>query len=192
MNWPTVTTAKKKKLLIQLKENQKELLQNCRDIIRFSKPEDTYLETEKGRNRIENRNVSVYTNEKQFIGDKQWDGYIESIVCVERQTSIFDTKEKEYKNRHEIALYVSNHKLGARQGAGLIRKHWYIENKDHHVRDVTLKEDESRIRINPENMSAIRSFALNILRKNKIENIKGELYENSLDFYGLYSYQQFI
>ena len=33
---------KEKKLLIQVKENQKELLQNCRDIIRFSKPEDVY------------------------------------------------------------------------------------------------------------------------------------------------------
>jgi len=55
-----------------------------------------------------------------------------------------------------------------------------------------LKEDESRIRVNPENISALRSFALNILRKNKIENIKGELYENSLDYYSLYSYQHFI
>ncbi len=32
--------------------------------------------------------------------------------------------------------------------------------KDHHG-DVTLREDESRIRVNPENMSTIRSFALN-------------------------------
>lgn len=186
------TTARKKKLLIQVKENQKELLQNCRDIIRFSKPEDVYKQTEKGRNRIENRDVSIYVNKKQFIGDKQWNGYIESIVCVERQTSVFDTKEKEYKNRQESAVYVSNHKLSAEQGAGIIRKHWFIENKDHHVRDVTLKEDESRIRVNPENISALRSFALNILRKNKIENIKGELYENSLDYYSLYSYQHFI
>lgn len=91
-----------------------------------------------------------------------------------------------------MAVYVSNHKLTAEQGSGLIRKHWFIENKDHHVRDVTFKEDESRIRVNPENMSALRSFALNILRKNEIENIKGEIYENSLDYYSLYSYQQFI
>lgn len=186
------TTAKKKKLLIQVKENQKELLQNCRDIIRFSKPEDVYKQTEKGRNRIENRDVSIYVNKKQLIGDKQWNGYIESIVCVERQTSIFDTKEKKHKDRYESAVYVSNHKLGAEQGGRLIRKHWSIENKDHHVRDVTMKEDESRIRVNPENISALRSFALNILRKNKIENIKGELYENSLDYYSLYSYQHFI
>ena len=128
----------------------------------------------------------------QFICDIQWSGYVESVICVERQTSVFSTKEKIYKDRSELAVYIANHKVNAMQSSGLIRKHWYIENKDHHVRDVTLREDESRIRINPENMSTVRSFALNILRKNNIENIKGELYENSLDFYGLYSYKQFI
>lgn len=186
------TTGKKKKLLVQVKDNQKELLQNCQDIIRFSEPECVFRQTEKGRNRIENRDVSVYGNEKQFIEDRQWDRHIKSIICVQRQTSIFDTKEKKHKDRDEVAVYVSNHKLTAEKGAGLIRKHWFIENKDHHVRDTTLKEDESRIRVNPENMSALRSFALNILRINKIENIKGEIYENSLDYYSLYSYQQFI
>jgi predicted transposase YbfD/YdcC len=82
--------------------------------------------------------------------------------------------------------------LDAKQAHSLIRKHWFIENKDHHVRDVVLKEDESRIRSKPENMSTIRSFALNILRYNNIKNIRGELYENSLDYSALYSYQQFI
>jgi predicted transposase YbfD/YdcC len=128
----------------------------------------------------------------KFIVDKQWSGYVESVICVERQTSVFSTKEKIYKDRSEVAVYIANHKINAIQSSALIRKHWYIENKNHHVRDTTLREDESRIRVNPENMSTIRSFALNILRKNNIENIKGELYGNSLDFYSLYSYKQFI
>jgi predicted transposase YbfD/YdcC len=128
----------------------------------------------------------------QFICDKQWSKYIQSVICIERQTSVFNTKEKIYNHRGEVALYIANYKVNAVQSNGLIRKHWHIENKDHHVRDVTLREDESRIRVNPVNMSTIRSFALNVLRKNNIENIKGELYENSLDFYNLYSYKHFI
>ena len=182
----------KKKLIIQVKENQKGLLQNCHDIIRFSKPKGCHQIAEKGRNRIENRKTSVFNNDEQFIGDEQWCNHIKSIICVERQASIFNTKEKAYKERHEVAVYVSNYKLSAGQAHELVRKHWFIENKDHHVRDVTLKEDESRIRVNPENISALRSFALNILRKNKVGNIKGEIYENSLDYYNLYSYQHFI
>lgn len=128
----------------------------------------------------------------QFICDKQWSQYIESVICVERQTSVFNTKEKAYRDRSEVAVYIANYKVGATQSNSLIRKHWYIENKDHHVRDATLREDESRIRVNPGNMSTIRSFALNVLRKNKVENIRGELYENSLDLYNLYNYQHFI
>ena len=183
---------KKKKLIIQVKENQKELLQACMDIIRFSKPESCCQTLEKARDRIEERSTSVYHNQMQFISDVQWSRYIKSVICVERQTSVFNTKEKTYKDRSEVAVYIANYKVDATQSNSLIRKHWYIENKDHHVRDVTFREDESRIRVNPENMSTIRSFALNILRKNNIENIKGELYENSLDLYNLYSYQHFI
>jgi predicted transposase YbfD/YdcC len=178
---------RKKKLIIQVKENQKELLQACMDIIRFSKPGSFYQTSEKSRNRIEERLTWVYHDQMQLVCDKQWTKYIESVICVQRQTSVFNTKEKVYKDSCEVALYIN-----ASQSNGLIRKHWYIENKDHHVREVTLREDESRIRVNPENMSTIRSFALNVLRKNNIENINGELYENSLDFYNLYSYQHFI
>jgi predicted transposase YbfD/YdcC len=185
-------TRKKKKLIIQVKENQKGLLQSCTDIVRFSKPADCCQTTGKGRNRVEERRVSVFHDQMQFICDKQWGKYIESVICVERLTSVFDTKEKKYKDRSEVAIYIANHKMNALQSNGLVRKHWYIENKDHHVRDVTLREDESRIRVNPENMSVLRSFALNVLRKNNVKNIKGELYGNSLDFYNLYCYQHFI
>ena len=162
------------------------------DIIRFSKPQSYCQSSGKARNRIEKRSTSVYHNQVQFICDEQWSSYIESVICVERQTSVFNTKEKAYKDRSEVAVYIANYKVDATQSNSLIRKHWHIENKDHHVRDTTLREDESRIRVNPENMSTIRSFALNILRKNNIENIKGELYENSLDLYALYSYKHFI
>ena len=105
---------------------------------------------------------------------------------MNRETSIFNTKEKTYKNRNEHAIYIANFILNAEQASILIRNHWYIENKNHHVRDVTLKEDASRIRVNPENYSVLRSFALNILRKNKIDNINGEMYRNSLEYCNLY------
>ena len=88
--------------------------------------EDNYQSNEKGRNRIEDRIVSIYNDDKQFIESEQWSTYIQSIICVERKTSIFSTKEKDYKNRNEIAIYVSNYKLDAEQAHCLIRKHWFI------------------------------------------------------------------
>ena len=182
-----------KKLIIQLKENQKGLLENCNDIILFSRAEDIYQTIgEKKRNRIEERKVTIYEKQNGFIEDPQWAKYIKTVISVERKTQIYNTKEKKHRIRQEKAVYLSNHKLSAKQAYEHIRNHWFIENKNHLVRDVTLREDYSRIRVNPENMATLRSFALNILRKNKVANINKELYENSLQYYNLYSYQQFV
>ena len=41
-------------------------------------------------------------------------------------------------------------------------------------------EDKSRIRVNAHIFAKLRSFALNILRKNGVDNIGNELYKNSL------------
>lgn len=67
-------------------------------------------------------------------------------------------------------------------------QHWGFENKNHYVREVSLHEDASRIRKNPYNLSVLRSIVMNILRKNKVLNIKGELYENSLHWTKVFSY----
>lgn len=187
-----IAQSNNKSLIIQLKENQKELLQNCNDIILFSKHTDIYQTEEKSRNRIEQRIVQIYTEQSDFIEDKQWSQYIKTVISVERITQVFNTKQKRYNTRQENAVYLSNYQTDAKQAYRNIRNHWFIENKDHHVRDETMGEDYSRIRVNPQNMSTLRSFALNILRKNKISNINCELYENSLEYYNLYSYQQFL
>lgn len=182
-----------KKLIIQLKANQKELFQNCNDIIRFCQVVDTYQNTgEKNRNRIEDRIVKVYSQQNDFIENHQWSQFIKTVISVERKTQVYNTKEKMYKSRKEKAVYLSNFKISAKQAHQQIKNHWFIENKNHYVRDETLREDYSRIRLNPQNISVLRSFALNILRKNKIENIQKELYENCLQYYNLFSYQHFI
>jgi len=63
-----------------------------------------------------------------------------------------------------------------------VRSHWGIENRDHYVRDVTLGEDDSRIRQRPAAMARIRSAALNILRAKDIQNVSQALYVNALNF----------
>ena len=53
---------------------------------------------------------------------------------------------------------------------------WAIENKQHYVRDVTLCEDASRIRINPGIFARMRSFGYNILRFNQSDTIAQDRY----------------
>ena len=48
-------------------------------------------------------------------------------------------------------------------------------------KDVTMREDLSRIRVNPQNFAKLRSFWLNIMRKKKITDIENEMYINVLD-----------
>ena len=54
-----------------------------------------------------------------------------------------------------------------------IRNHWQIENSLHYVKDVTFKEDRSRIRTgnSPQNKSLIIDIVINIFRKNNYTNM---------------------
>lgn len=51
--------------------------------------------------------------------------------------------------------------------AGYVRHHWAIENKIHWVRDVTYREDASRIRTGsrPRIMTTLRNLAIGLLRQ---------------------------
>jgi predicted transposase YbfD/YdcC len=89
--------------------------------------------------------------------------------------------------RTETSFYLFSHCYKAKAAGQMIRKHWHCENRNHHVRDVSLSEDASRIRTAPGVFARLRSFALNILRFNKIENVRAALFENALDFDGLIS-----
>jgi hypothetical protein len=53
----------------------------------------------------------------------------------------------------------------ARRLLGLARRHWGIENRLHHVRDVTLGEDACRVRSGaaPQALACLRNAALRLL-----------------------------
>jgi predicted transposase YbfD/YdcC len=51
--------------------------------------------------------------------------------------------------------------------AGYVRRHWTIENKLHYVRDVTFREDASRVRTGPKPriMATLRNIAIGLIRQ---------------------------
>jgi len=179
-------------LIVQLKENQKELLTNIEDLVRFTQPTGQYSEENVEHGRIEQRKLTAYANTGDFIMDEQWREFIKTICRVEREVQKFNTQNKRYETSRETAYYLSNGTSSPQEAFAGIKDHWLIENSNHHVRDVSFQEDFSRIRNKADNMARLRSFALNIMRKNNVANIKGEMYENSLCLYKLYSYQHFL
>lgn len=162
-------------------------------LIKTLPPCDSYQQKAQiAHGRITNRTTAIYQrNLNDFILDDDWASCIRTVVRVHRSTDVFDTKTQQYINRKETAFYLSNYNLeNAETSSRYVVQHWGIENKNHYVRDVSLQEDASRIRTNPYNLSVLRSTAMNILRKNKVLNIKGELYENSLHWKKVFSYPQ--
>jgi predicted transposase YbfD/YdcC len=132
------------------------------------------------RNRQEDRRVEIYAPGSTLDGG-EWGPLVAAVVRVSRHTSIRSAATGLWKSREETAIYVSSIMLPAKTFANAIRNHWAIENRNHWVRDVTLAEDASRIRINPGVMARLRSQALNIARANGVENIAKALWSAALD-----------
>ncbi len=87
-----------------------------------------------------------------------------------------------------MAYYVSQIRLDAASFGDAVRAHWGIENRNHHVRDRILGEDDSRIRHKPGIVARLRSFALNILRAHGVNNVSEVIYTNPLSLDRLLAY----
>src|SRR5258708_27102770 len=73
--------------------------------------------------------------------------------------------------RPAVAVFIIT-SLDAREAApahlaGYVRGHWTIENKLHYVRDVTYREDASRVRTGPRPriMATLRNLAIGLIRQ---------------------------
>jgi predicted transposase YbfD/YdcC len=173
--------------IVQVKGNQKTLVNDCQTIAETTTPDEVYQEPlTKGRNRMESRKVEIFIS-PSFTDAQKWT-LVKVVVKVERYRQVFDTKTKIWKNSDETSFYISTIVLNAQEFCQAIRNHWGIENRNHHVRDVTLGEDKSRIRTNPHIFAKLRSFALNILRKNNVENVSLELFDNCMNLDNVLNY----
>jgi hypothetical protein len=174
--------------LVQIKENQKQLLDDCRATTRGDAPTASFsAPLEKGRGRIEQRSVRVFSC--NYTTDPEWQPLIAEIIEVQRKREVLNTKTNQWETSEETAIYISTHPHTAEEYHHAIRNHWAIENRLHRVRDGSMHEDASRIRKNPSIMARCRSFALNILRANHVTNIHQTRYQNALNLNNLTQYQ---
>ena len=171
------TTEKGADYILALKKNQGELYEQVNDFFTleeknsFRDIEYSYHqeEPEKGHGRIEKRECWVVSNINWINKKDDWQG-LTSIVMVRATRIIADKTTVE--NRFYLSSLGANAKLIGRS----VRRHWSIENSLHWVLDVTLGEDNSRIRTKnaPENMALVRKIALNMIRRVKANSsIKG-------------------
>ena len=173
-------------IIVQVKNNQKTLLNKCMAIADSNSCNDMSKEPcIKAHGRIESRTASVFMANGL---DSKWE-HVESIIKIKRDRMNYNTKTKEWVNTGEVSYYISTMIPAAEMANKIIRGHWGIENKNHHVKDASMNEDFSRIRVNPQNIARLRSISLNLMRYNGVNNIRNQAFENALDFEGLLKYE---
>ena len=86
--------------------------------------------------------------------------------------TVFSTLRGDWQPRSETAYYVCSRELSALDAHHAVRDHWAVENALHHVRDVAMAEDASRIRKAPGVFAQLRTCALNLLRQAGHDNIR--------------------
>ena len=167
-------------LIVQLKDNQPTLREKVETACARTRPLSGIQTIDaKCRNRHETRVIAVF-DAKSAVAKTEWKTLVAAVIQVERTVHVFQPATGLWKTSDETSFYLSNRPLEAKLAAAAIRSHWGIENKSHYTRDVTLREDASRIRKNPGIFARMRSFAYNILRCNQSDTIAQDRYAAAL------------
>src|SRR3954462_1711303 len=135
-------------LLVRVKDNQPRLLENLAGLCAERDPVDRHETADRGRHgRQEHRRVEVFEVDGRL--DPDWRPWIACAARVTRLTWRKETRTGLWARDEEVALYALQVRLAAATFGRAVRAHWGIENRDHHVRDRILREDDSRIRRKP-------------------------------------------
>jgi predicted transposase YbfD/YdcC len=142
----------------------------------LTKRMSSHLQTfDKGHGRIEERNYWITSDIAWLQSDHQWPG-LKSIGIAETKiedlAGNFISKERRY--------FLLSFKNDIHRFAKAVRGHWGVESM-HWTLDMSFGEDQSRIRKNhsPQNFSAMRKIALNLLKKTNLE-FDGKIHKASI------------
>lgn len=130
--------------------------------------------TEKGHGRTERRTIQVMDAPEHI---RALFPHIRQVFLIERyitrKVRKRDSNGRRYtrvETRSAVAALcitsMTAREAGPEHLAGYIRGHWCIENKIHYVRDVTYREDASRVRTasRPRVMATLRNLAIGLIR----------------------------
>lgn len=173
--------------VLALKGNQPRLYQDVVEWFAWAQQRDfrevshSYHETvNKAHGRIEVRRCGALSDEQAFEVLGHHDGWtkLHSIVMVQRERHLADQFQT------ETAYFISSLAPDAERLLACVRSHWRIENSLHWTLDLTLHEDDSRLRVGDgaENFAILRRMALNLLRQHPAKaSLKRKRFRAALD-----------
>ena len=148
-----------------VKENQPDLLAEIKLVFEewqlLAETMTTADTLDIGHGRIERRRLTAST---ALVGYSRWPGH-QQVFEIDRKRIIKKTGEVETETEYGVTSCTPD-RADAAQLLSYVRGHWQIENKSHHVRDVTFDEDRSQVRVGsiPQVMAALRNTAIGLLR----------------------------
>ena len=150
--------------ILQVKGNQKTLLENLEDSFAVKKVVTTDVNIDCGHGRVEVRKCSVITD-LEFVDDVHKWKDLQTIIKIESAVHFKKTKIDTTNTR----FYISSLPADANLLNNSIRSHWAIENNLHWNLDVIFKEDhqEKRNQTAIENSNLIAKFAITLLDQEK-------------------------
>jgi predicted transposase YbfD/YdcC len=129
---------------------------------------------ESGHGRKEKRTIQVMDAPAHI---RELFPHVRQVALIERYTVRKVRKRKKNSRRHvttevktAVAVFVitsmTSREAAPEHIAAYVRGHWGIENKIHWVRDVTFREDYSRVRTGslPRTMATIRNLTIGLIR----------------------------
>ena len=171
-----------------IKGNQPSLLHTLEDLTDTRTPTDRCEVKDKiAHGRQERRRVETFDVAGCLGPD--WNELVVTAARLTRLTWHKNTKDGMWTASNDSAIYLCQRRLSAADFDAAIRGHWEVE-AHHYVRDVSLDEDASRIRINPLSFARLRTIALNILRANGVKNVGQALFRNALNLENILSYRR--
>ena len=167
-------------MLVQVKGNQPVLLGACKDLACYDTPTECDVQHDKGHGRIQTRRVCTWEVPPGWLDD-DWQALVRQVVSVTR-TVERQTCRGNWKRTSETAWWISTTAMSAASCQAAIRGHCSVENQNHYVRDVILREDHNTTRHKPALLARLRSMALNCIRTTPGARITIERQPNALNF----------
>jgi predicted transposase YbfD/YdcC len=150
----------------------------------------SHTDYNKGHGRCEKRTIETTTALNEIVAKLGWSS-VQQVFRITRERTTKDRESGERKTTTEVVYGITDltrEQADAERLIGYNRAHWGIENKSHHVRDVTFFEDAHRARtaFGPIVMSSMRNTAITICRLYKYVNMaearRDFAWDNSLIF----------
>lgn len=128
---------------------------------------------DKGHGRLEQREIWASTALNDYVDFP----HVAQVFCIRRTTTDLEGKVLKGRKSTTETVYgltsLSPQQASPAELLAYNRGHWQIENRLHHVRDMTYDEDRSQVRRaqRPHAMASLRNVAISLLRLAGAQNI---------------------